>query len=89
MIVEAKRQLIRRVVKSGTSSPTPLAPARRNTGTPLVYRTNIFGPGLHDDRQRQSTPTPKEGLTNSPEAITATGGTDKENPVSLFAPLFW
>ncbi|KAF7367106.1 hypothetical protein MSAN_00970200 [Mycena sanguinolenta] len=71
----APRRLVRRAKPTYTdlssphdlSSPTShLQPPASTARQPLVHRTNIFGPGLHDDRQR-----PRQ----------SSGGSQKENTV--------
>ncbi|KAJ7315490.1 hypothetical protein DFH08DRAFT_820421 [Mycena albidolilacea] len=46
------------VVPAASSSPTAAVASRRPQ---LVRRTNIFGPGLHDNRQRPLTPSSASG----------------------------
>ncbi|KAJ7821868.1 hypothetical protein B0H14DRAFT_3146549 [Mycena olivaceomarginata] len=52
------------VIPAASSSPTAAVASRRPQ---LVRRTNIFGPGLHDNRQRPLTPSSASGNTGGKE----------------------
>ncbi|KAJ7099273.1 hypothetical protein B0H15DRAFT_796960 [Mycena belliarum] len=76
-----RRTLIRRVRRHGTpASSSPIqsqspAPQPGAARTPLIHRTNLFGAGLHDDRQR-----PRQTAATVDRAVVAV---EKENTHSL------
>lgn len=55
-VTVARPRLVRRVRATATTLSDPpssdLPQPQMSSASPLIRRTNVFGPGLHDDRQR-------------------------------------